>query len=87
MTSKWKSLRAGEEKAESLLNTNEDDGSNNGKTDVDSTNTAHGLLQKKEEVKTGKNRFKSLKERLAENQAEAKRLRDELNRKNGIDLK
>lgn len=87
MTKNWKSLRAGEEKAETLLNTTEDDGSNNGKTHVDSTNTAHELLQKKEEANTRQVRFKSLKERLAENQAEADRLREELNRKKGKEPK
>jgi len=78
MTKHWKSLRAGEEQAETLLNTNEDDGSNNGKSHVESTNTAHEFLQKKEEASTGRLRLKSLKQRLAENQAEASRLRNDL---------
>lgn len=68
----WKSLRAGEELAESLLNTDEDDGSNNGKQEVDSTNTAHVLMQVKERAS-----LKTLRERLAESEAEASKRRKE----------
>jgi hypothetical protein len=67
----WKSLKQGEELAESLLNTEEDDGANNGKQDVDSTNTAHVLLQLKEKVN-----LKPLSQRLTESAAEAARLRE-----------
>ncbi len=68
----WKSLRAGEELAETLLNTDEDDGTNNGKQEVDSTNTAHVLMQVKERVS-----LKPLRERLAESEAEAIKRRKE----------
>lgn len=68
----WKSLRAGEELAETLLNTDEDDGSNNGKQEVDSTNTAHVLMQVKERAS-----LKPLRERLAESEAEATKRRKE----------
>ena len=68
----WTSLRAGEELAESLLNTDEDDGTNNGKQDVDSTNTVHVLMQVKERAS-----LKTLRERLAESEAETTKLRKE----------
>lgn len=68
----WKSLKQGEELAESLLNTDEDDGTNNGKQDVDSTNTAHVLLQLKERAN-----LKPLSRRLAESAAKAVRLREQ----------
>jgi hypothetical protein len=67
-----KSLRAGEELAETLLNTDEDDGTNNGKQEVDSTNTAHVLMQVKERAG-----LKPLRERLAESEAEATKHRKE----------
>ena len=67
----WKSLKQGEELAESLLNTDEDDGTNNGKQDVDGTNTAHVLLQLKERAS-----LKALTRRLTESAAESARLRE-----------
>lgn len=68
----WKSMRAGEEKAEALLNAGEPDGRNNGKTDVDDAGGAHAFLQSMEEAKYGQmTKLKSLKERLAETEAES----------------
>ena len=80
MASNWKSLRAGEERAEALLNTSEPDGHNNGKVEVDETNTAHSFLQLKEEHDQGKTKLKPLKERLAETEAKAQALRKKLKR-------
>lgn len=80
MASNWKSLRAGEERAEALLNTSEPDGHNNGKAEVDDTNGAHAFLQLKEEHNQGKAKLKPLKERLAETEAKAQALRKKLKR-------
>ncbi|QCH15457.1 hypothetical protein CB0101_11455 [Synechococcus sp. CB0101] len=68
----WKSLKQGEELAESLLNTDEDDGTNNGKQEVDSTNTAHVLMQLKERAN-----LKPLRERLEESESAAKKRRQQ----------
>jgi|688.fasta_scaffold1853576_2 hypothetical protein len=50
---KWKRLRQGEELSETLLNTAEPDGRNNGKPDVDDPGTAHALTAAIEEAKYG----------------------------------
>ena len=76
MPSNWKSLRAGEEKAESLLNTDEDNGSNNGEASTDSTGTAHGFLQAKEVATIRQSKLKPLKERLMETEEQAARYRE-----------
>ena len=76
MASNWKSLRAGEEKAESLLNTDEDDGSNNGEASTDSTGTAHRFLQAKEVTTIRQSKLKPLKERLMETEEQAARYRE-----------
>lgn len=74
-------MRQGEELSESLLNTNEDDGTNNGRAEVNSTNTAHTLLQRKEEANVAKPKLKSLKERLAEAEAESAQLKEKLKKR------
>jgi len=76
MPSNWKSLRAGEEKAESLLNTDEDNGSNNGEASTDSTGTAHRFLQAKEVAAIRRSKLKPLKERLKETEEEAAHYRE-----------
>lgn len=80
MTRNWTSLRQGEEKAESLLNTDEDDGSNNGEASTDSTGTAHGFLQAKEVEAIRRSKLKPLKDRLIEAEAQAARYRETLQR-------
>jgi hypothetical protein len=80
MPSNWKSLRAGEEKAESLLNTDEDNGSNNGEASTDSTGTAHRFLQAKEVAAIRSSKLKPLKERLMETEEQAARYRETLQR-------
>lgn len=72
----WKSLKQGEEKAESLLNAAEDDGSNNGEAHIDSTGTAHSFLQAKEGATIRQSKIKPLKERLMETEKQAARYRE-----------
>ena len=77
----WKSLGQGLEKSEALLNTDEPDGHNNGKAEVDGNGGAHAFLASMEEHKHGKPpKLKSLKERLAETEKEGARLRKKLKR-------